>query len=241
MFDYSIRTPEFGSFEKELEFADELRINNVETSDVFFGKRLCALDGEETEKLRDLLIDSGKKIVLLECSLPLSDEDGWKMTFRKALTLNVRGIGIVLGEKDDPSFVCFLSKTYSIPLYIKNTAGSFVEDENRMKELTDAYPELRLIFDPYEFVCKERHPFFHAYYASKIKDRIDFLRINDGLYGTHERVMLHSGCCEIKELASIMLSRSYKGYFSFTPYLDKNGLDTYKETIKIFKNELKNM
>ena len=241
MYNYSIKAPEGLEFDEALDFADALRINNIETPDVFYGKKLYEMNGEETEIIRNMLIDSGKKIVLLESGLTPDRKEEWKTLFRKALTLNVSGISFVLSENDDPSFICFLSKSYSIPLYLSNRAGSFIEDENKMREMTKKYPQIRLIFDPYEFVCKERHPFFHAYYASKIKDSIDFLRINDGLFRTHEKVMLHSGCAEIKELASIMLSRSYKGYFSLTPYLDKNDLSSYREVLRIFKNELKNM
>ncbi|MBQ9545185.1 MAG: hypothetical protein IJV00_08675 [Clostridia bacterium] len=241
MFNFSVKAPEELGFGEALEFADRLRINNVEVPDIFWGKSFYGLNGEETEKIRDMLIESQKKIVLLETGLSPEREDEWKALFRRALTVGVGGIAFDLKENEDPEFLCLLSKNYSIPLYVKNRAGSFIEDEKRMREITEKYPQIRLIFDPYEFVCTQRHPFFHVYYESRIKDRIDFLRINDGLYKTHERVLLHSGCAEIKELASILLSRSFSGYFSFAPYLDKNDFSTYSETLRIFKDELKNM
>ena len=241
MYNFSVKAPGDPGFDGALDFADKLRINNLEVSDTFFGKKLYETNGEEAEKIRCMLIDSGKKIVLLETGLTPEKKDEWKLLFRKALTLNIGGIAFDLKEKDDPSFLCSLSKACSIPLYIKNSADGFVNDETKMRTITEKYPQIRLIFDPYEFVCTERHPFFHVYYESKIKDSIDFLRVNDGLYKTHDRVMLRSGCAEIKELASIMLSRSYAGYFSFTPYLDSNDLSTYRKTLSIFKDELKKM
>ncbi len=228
-------------FEEKLKISSELGINNIETNENINGKALYDMTGEEIEIIRDLLIDYGKRIVLLTTSLDMSDKQKLNLLFRKALTLNVKGIKIIPKENDDLSYVNKLSASYSIPLLIENNSKSFVNNENTMLDLIKDSEKAGVIFNPFEFVCMQRHPFLHVYYSSKIKNKITFLRITDGLYNAHEPIMLYHGCAEVKELASIMLSRSFDGYFSFTPYLPDMSLEQYKECIAIFKKQLKNM
>ena len=229
------------SFEEKLVVSSELGINNIETSENINGKALHTMSGEEIESIRDLLIDYGKRIVLLTTSLPMNDKQNLNLLFRKALTLNVKGIKILPLENDDLTYINKLSKSYGIPLLIENDSKTFINNENTMLDLIKDNPANALVFNPFEFVCMQRHPFFHVYYSSKIKNKISFLRITDGLYTVHEPIMLYHGCAEVKELASIMLSRSFDGYFSFTPYLPDMTLAQYKECIAIFKKQLKNM
>lgn len=228
-------------FEEKLKVSSELGINNIEVNEVINGKALYDMTGEELEKIRDLLIDHGKRIVLLTTALDMSDTKRLNLLFRRALVLNVKGIKILPQENDDLTYVKKLSDSYSIPLFIENDSKTFINNENTMLDLIRDSEKAGLIFNPFEFVCMQRHPFFHVYYASKIKNKITFLRITDGLYNVHEPIMLYHGCAEVKELASIMLSRSFDGFFSFTPYLPDMSLEQYKECISIFKKQLKNM
>ena len=228
-------------FEEKLKVSSELGINNIEVNEVINGKALYDMTGEELEKIRDLLIDYGKRIVLLTTVLDMSDTKRLNLLFRRALVLNVKGIKIIPKENDDLTYVKKLSDSYSIPLLIENNSKTFINNENTMLDLIRDSEKAGLIFNPFEFVCMQRHPFFHVYYASKIKNKISFLRITDGLYNVHEPIMLYHGCAEVKELASIMLSRSFDGFFSFTPYLPDMSLEQYKECIATFKKQLKNM
>ncbi len=243
MYNFSIEISDkiASSFEEKLKTSSLLGINNIEIGDVVDGKALYSMTGEEIEVLRDLLIDYGKRIVLLTTTLSLSDKENLNLLFRKALTLNVKGIKIIPEENDDLTFVSKLSKSYGIPLLFENCSKSFMNNENTVLELIKTIDNSSAIFNPFEYVCMQRHPFFHVYYSSKIKNYISFLRITDGLYNVHEPIMLYHGCAEVKELASIMLSRSFDGYFSFTPYLPDMTLEQYKELIATFKKQLKNM
>ncbi len=229
------------SFEEKLKVSSELGINNIESSDVIDGTPLYEMSGEQHERIRDMLIDYGKRIVLLSTRLDVNDKNKLNVLFRRALVLNVKGIKVFPKESDDLSYAKKLSKSYGIPLLFENDSKSFINNENVMQELIKDDENAGLIFNPFEFVCMQKHPFLHVYYTSKIKNRIAFLRITDGLYNVHEPIMLHHGCAEVKELASIMLSRSFDGYFSFAPYLPDMTLEQYKKCIAIFKNDLKNM
>lgn len=229
------------TFEEKLKTTSILGINNIEISDVIEGKPFYSMTGEEIETIRDLLIDYGKKIVLLTTTLDVNDKQNLNLLFRKALTLNVKGIKIIPNENDDLTYVSKLSKSYGIPLAFENNSKTFLKNENTILDLIKNIENASVIFNPFEYVCTQRHPFFHVYYSSKIKNKISFLRINDGLYNVHEPIMLYHGCAEVKELASIMLSRSFDGYFSFTPYIENMTLEQYKECISTFKKQLKNM
>ena len=228
-------------FEQKLKISSELGINNIETPDIFNGKKLHTMNGAEIEEIRDLLIDYGKRIVLLSTDLDMCDKTNINLLFRKALTLNVKGIKIAPKENDDLDYINKLSKSYNIPLLLENNSKTHFNNENTLLETIKSLDNASAVFNPFEFVCMQRHPFFHVYYASKIKNYISFLRITDGLYNEHTPIMLYHGCAEVKELASIMLSRSFDGYFSFTPYLPDMTLEQYKELILTFKKQLKNM
>jgi len=243
MFNFSIEVSDkiAKSFEDKLIFSSSLGINNIEVQDNFDSVPLYEMCGEQIEKIRDLLIDHNKRIVLLTTSLKPNEHTKLNLLFRRALVLNVKGIKLIPEKSDNLEYVSKLSKSYGIPLLFENKAKSFLSDEKTMCELVRSVPTSSLIFNPFEFVCTQKHPFFHVYYASKIKNNISFLRINDGLFVENRPVMLHEGCAEVKELASIMLSRSFDGYFSFTPYLPDMTSDNYKKSISIFKDELKNM
>ena len=243
MYNFSIEVSDkiAKTFEEKLKFSSEVGINNVEISDVIDGTPIYEMTGEQHEKLRDLLIDYGKRIVLLSTTLDVNDKTNMNLLFRRALVLNVKGIKVFPKENDDLTYVRKLSHSYGIPLLYENDSKTHINHENVMLELIKDDPTAGLVFNPFQFVCMQRHPFFHVYYSSKIKNRINFLRINDGLYNVHTPIMLHHGCAEVKELASIMLSRSFDGYFSFTPYLPEMTAEQYKECITIFKTDLKKM
>lgn len=243
MYNFSIEISDklASTFEGKLKVSTELGINNIEISDVIDGIHLCDMSGEQRESIRDLLIDYGKRIVLLTSSVDVNDRERMNLLFRRALVLNVKGIKLVPNEKDDLTYARELSRSYGIPLFYENNSRSFINHEDVMQELVKNDPTAGLVFNPFEFVCMQRHPFFHVYYSGRIKNKVAFLRITDGLYTVHEPIMVHHGCAEVKELASIMLSRSFDGYFSFTPYLPDMTLEQYKECISIFKNDLKKM
>ena len=63
----------------------------------------------------------------------------------------------------------------------------------------------------------------------------------DGLFCERRPVLPGQGNAEIKELASILLARSFDGYFSFSDYFGQLNLDGLLEYIAAFKTLLKQM
>ena len=225
-------------FAGKLQAAQALGIHNLEMGDCIEGKRFDTLTGAEMECLRDALIDANVRLVLLSTQIPADDHEALKQLFRRALQLDVEAICIQVRDGDDTDFVRRLAESYSIDLCVENRADGAFPDEQKLFEAVQNRG-VKVIFNPLEIVKTERHPFFHAYYGSHIKNDIRFLRICDGLYRVHEPVPLGQGCAEVKELSSIMLCRSFKGYFSFIPYMPAMDLEAYRTCIDTFKNMLK--
>ncbi len=166
----------------------------------------------EIEDLRCLLIDSMTKIVLLSTDISPDDHEELRKLFLNAHLLNVKNIKLEKTE-GDLDYVFKLSKAMSIPLLFENKSGTALADESALTEIIKPCDTAGIIFNPSEFVLEKLHPFLTAYTKSHSKNRIKFLRINDALYDG-ESVDQGIGNAEIKELASILLARSFDGYFS---------------------------
>lgn len=229
------------SLEEGLAAADALRINDIILSD-FGGKPLEACSGEEVEDIRCALIDSNKTIVQLNTSLSLSDLETFNTLFRKAHLLNVKNIRVLPAE--GPAQLCACAKmaeAWNIGLVLQNEPESCFRDDPTMTALMGTLPDnVTVSFDPAGFVALAKHPFFHVFYGSKLKNRVRFLLLQDTLYSGGAPMPLGGGNSEIKELISILLCRSYDGWFCVTPYLDGT-VDGMQRTLQQYRRLLKNM
>ncbi|HHW49296.1 MAG TPA: hypothetical protein GXX14_11875 [Clostridiaceae bacterium] len=239
------------SFEQKLQVCTQLLIHNIEIDEKFDGKALVELNGDEIETYRNMLIANSKIIACYSCSEPVNNFDYYKVLFRKAHLLNIKSINVKNPYdssvyKSAEEFVRNFGKivhsgeSFGIYVLVENQSGTNLAEDSQItkifKLVNNKY--LGLVFNPLEFVKLKRHPFFHVFYYSKLKNDICFLRINDGLYVDGRAVFPGEGNAEIKELASILLSRSFNGYFSFTPYLENMDLDAYEKVIGRFKKML---
>ena len=95
---------------------------------------------------------------------------------------------------------------------------------------------VKAAFNPLEFVRTGEGPFLGTYSKTKIKKYIGLMFINDGL-ATGEQTALEEGLAEIKELISILRSRSFSGTFVLQ---SPNRQNFEKTAIKFFDilNEL---
>ena len=183
-------------FEGKLRAAAALGIHNVEADGAFDGVPLQDMTGAQLERIRSLLIDWNMRLVLVSAGIPASDREALKRLFRRALTLDVEAIRLDPGTGEDADFARRLAESYSIALCVENAAEGPWPDEVRLLEAVKGVGA-KVIFNPLEIVRTERHPFFHAFYNSRIKNDIRFLRVCDGLYRTHEPVRLGHGCAEV--------------------------------------------
>jgi sugar phosphate isomerase/epimerase len=249
MYNFCIKTggaPADG-FEEQVLAAGGFQINNLEVDDCMDGKSLADLCGRELEGYRRLLIEHNKKIVLLDSSIPAGDTGKYAMLFRKAHLLGVENIKARLDgsctSDEQAAAVSEMLKTgksYGIGVVFENNRSSPAEGIDNLavlfKKLEGVHPGI--IFNPLEYAALKKHPFFHAFYNTRLKPDIKFLRINDGLFENGHATLPGEGNAELKELASALLVRSFKGYFSLAPYLDKNSDDTHRTVLQQFKKIL---
>ena len=231
------------SFEEGLAVADALGINDIVLASIG-GKGLECCSGDELEDIRCALIDSNKTVVLLKTGLPLSDTAAYNTLFRKAHLLNVKNVAVslsALAEAPEVGLLLKMAEAWNLGLIFENDPGSFFRDDPSMTAFLKPLPETAAVsFAPAGFVALQKHPFFHVFYGSRLKNRIRFLRLEDTLYSTGEPTPLGGGNGEVKELISILLSRSYDGWFTLTPYL--NGTpEGMKQSLCQYKNILKTL
>lgn len=111
------------------------------------------------------------------------------------------------------------------------------------EQLTDIFEEMnkmdinvKLAFNPLNFVKTGQNPFLSTYLKTISKRHISALFINDGL-ATGERSQLENGLAEIKELISILRCKSFPGLF----ILQGKNYKSFKETAIKFCDILKEL
>ena len=139
--------------------------------------------------------------------------------------------------------ICRIGKAYGIGVLVENNSKTALPSASSVARFFESAGKgsAELIFNPLEYVRIKRHPFLNEFYNSRLKNMIRFLRVSDGLFVDGEAVLPAQGNGEIKEMASILLARGFKGYFSFTPYLKDMSLRDYEEIIERFKKLLTQM
>ena len=233
-------------FEEKLILCDQTRCAYVELSDIleqtFFGD----MDGDSIETMRNLLIDYGKTISLITYTGKISDRRRFRALLRNAHLLGAKAIKVTCDEYESIETAvadireCALdAKCYGIRLCVENKHDSILSRNKDMEQL--AGENVYTIFNPLSYAYMRAHPFFHEFYGSKLKNNIAMLRINDGLFCERKPALPGQGNAEIKELASILLSRSFDGCFSFTDYFGRMNREELLAYIKAFKSLLKQM
>jgi len=251
MYKFSIAPPDAlaPGFADKLNLCDQARCAYVELSDIINGTFLGDLDGENIETMRNLLIDYGKIISLITYTGELSDRERFRKLLRNAHLLGAKAIKVSCDGYDsvqtavaDVVECARDAKCYGICLCAENRHDSILSRNKDMELLVKSAGEnVYTIFNPLCYTYMRAHPFFHEFYGSKLKNNIAFLRVNDGLFCERRPMLPGQGNAEMKELASILLSRSFDGYFSFTDYFGDMSRDDLLHYIAVFKTLLKQM
>jgi hypothetical protein len=149
------------------------------------------------------LQQSGIKIAALRLPFP-ADKDLAK------LAVDTNTDTIIL-----PSTTCInkiKSAKKRIRILVENTHTSSAAFVEQLKTLEKRLPYAKAAFNPLAFVTSGENPFLKSYYQTSIKSRIGALYINDGL-ATGQHLVIEEGLAEIKELISILMCRSFDGFF----------------------------
>lgn len=251
MYKFSLAPSDFlaPSFEEKLSLCHKAGCAYVELSDIIENAFLGDLDGETIENMRGLLIDYGKIISLVTYTGKISDQARFRRLLRSAHLLGVKAIAVSCDDYDtveaaaaDITECALDAQCYGIRLCVENRYDALLSRNKDMEALVkQAGENVYTIFNPLCYAYMRAHPFFHEFYGSKLKNNIAFLRVNDGLFCERRPELPGRGNAEIKELASILLSRSFDGYFSFTDYFGEMTETALLEYIAVFKDLLKQM
>lgn len=222
---------------------ERLGFKNIEVNDSYFKTPLYKMGANELEDECDALIESFTKIVIFESVIPVCDYEAYKALYSNAHILKIENIKVDVSALGAPvdfealKKIIALGEAYSIKTVFEVTAERFEEFNY------DTYMQIRtgatgVIYNPIEFVKLHKNPFLSSLYKAKYKDDVVALRICDMLYDTLIPTHIEKGHSEVKECASCLLARSYKGYFSFYKYGDD--IDV-KDAAKEFAFALQNM
>ena len=251
MYQFSLAPSDFlaAGFADKLALCEKARCGYVEISDCMETVFVGDMDGETIESMRNLLIDYGKIISLITYTGKIADQPRFRKLLRNAHLLGAKAIKVSCEEYEtfeaalaDLTECAQDAKCYGIRLCVENRHDSVLARNKDMELLVKGAGEnVYTIFNPLCYAYMRAHPFFHEFYNSKLKNNITFLRVNDGLFCERKPALPGQGNAEIKELASILLSRSFAGYFSFTDYFGQMSEAALLEYISVFKKLLKQM
>lgn len=216
-------------------------ITNLELTDGCFGAPLWQMDGNAIEDVRCALIRSLRRVALYVTDLHVSEYEKYVAFFRNAHMIQAENVLMTydaIKGADDAAIrkVLRVAEAFSVRVLFRIEAAH-VEEFG-----FERYGALRsegtgLFYDPCEFVKQGIQPFRGVLYKNRYKDDVVFLRVGDMLFDSHEPTALEKGHAQIKECASVLLIRSWKGYFSFAEY----GGFAPKETIPAFCTALTEM
>lgn len=241
MVEISVGLPEINNFEDKLNSILELKVHNIELTEQELD--ISQMDIMQLCSIRDLLIDYGCGISLYEARLIPTERKKIEDIFKRAHILGVKNVLLIFDSGieeivENLEYALRVARSFNIKLLLENSSSGALwgpEELNKLKQFTDD-DAFGLIFNPLEFVKIRKHPFFHVYYGSRLKNSVSIIRFNDGLFADGQPTTPCCGNGELKELISISLSRSFDGYISVKNYTQNSSL---KENIKILRDILK--
>jgi len=215
-------------------------ISNLELNDAILGAALSEMDCNQVEDLRNRLIDGMFRVVLYTAEIPVSDYDRWVRFFKNAHLIHAENVllsqSCIDGASDEEILrVIAVARAFSIRALFRVEAAHIGEFD------LDRYARLRsedtgLFFDPGEYVRLGKNPNHDILYKCRVKDDVTFLHVKDLTFETFLPMVPGHGNSQLKECASNLICRSYRGYISFTPYGPE-----VPDVIEGFKAILKNM
>lgn len=126
--------------------------------------------------------------------------------------LNESGAKVVIAPSVSPSSEIAKIASAGFQVHIENVYISGIDCVKMIDHMSKKRSNIKIAFNPLGFAQLSENPFLTTYSKTNIKRIIGSLYLNDGL-ATGERTVLEEGLGEIKELISILRSRSFDGMF----------------------------
>jgi sugar phosphate isomerase/epimerase len=110
-----------------------------------------------------------------------------------------------------------------VTLLHENESHIYGDIPRRCRDIheTLASPQLRMTFDPANFVMCGVYPFSEGY--EMLKDYIDYVHIKDGIMAEKRVVPAGQGDGQVKALLGALQARGFDGFLSLEPHLSSAG------------------
>jgi|LFRM01.1.fsa_nt_gb sugar phosphate isomerase/epimerase len=220
----------------KIEFAMKCGINDIELQDNFLNLEIAA--PALVNQYRNLLITTGARLLVYEAGSELNQKKAIEVFFAQAMQLSIKMVKIHPEQltEDALAYIAKTAAVYGVDIVIENKADELARSSD-LEAVLNKYDSFGLIVNPQEYAVLRRHPFFNEFYKSKLKSKVRIIRVADAYFADGSPAMPGKGDAEIKELTSMMLSRSYDGYFSIIVKATDD-LDSVTKSIEMFRNLL---
>jgi sugar phosphate isomerase/epimerase len=110
-----------------------------------------------------------------------------------------------------------------VTLLHENERYIYGDIPRRCRDIHDTFasPQLRMTFDPANFIMCGVRPFTEGY--ELLKDYIEYVHVKDGLMAEQRVVPAGQGDGQVRELLSALKARGFDGYLSLEPHLSSAG------------------
>lgn len=245
MFKFSLNPGEAYCMDEQLEMCNELGIKNLEISWSMNGKRFLDLDSDSvikkaiSNKVYIPLLNMSKGIELIH--MEELEETVCKCSLIGIEYLNIGDFKIYENENNITACLKKYCELHNVKLCVENQKSCSINENSEAFFKDPENHDLCMVFNPLEFVRTGLHPFLNVFYNGKMKNRISFLRICDGIYADGTPKLPGDGSAEIKELTSALHARNYRGYLSMCTYFENQTIDDYKMIFKKLFSLITNM
>ena len=115
------------------------------------------------------------------------------------------------------------AKGHPVTLLHENESRIYGDVPTRCLDILEtlASPQLRMTFDPANFVMCGVKPYTEAYVL--LKDHIEYLHIKDAISAERRIVPAGQGDGEVRQVLSALQARGYDGFASLEPHLARAG------------------
>ena len=227
----------------QLDVLQELEIGYLELRGVW-GKNVLALSDDEVERIRGELARRGIRVSAIGSPIgKIGIDEPFEphlADFGRALHLAehfetdyIRMFSFFVPEGQADAYrpqimerlraLLDEAQGHPVTLLHENERHIYGDIPRRCRDIheTLASPQLRMTFDPANFVVCGVRPFSEAY--DMLKDYIEYVHIKDAILTDKRIVPAGDGDGEVRELLSALEARQYDGFLSLEPHLARPG------------------
>jgi len=227
----------------QLDVLGELGIKCLELRGVW-GKNVLQLDDDEAETVKSEMDRRGMKVSAIGSPIgKIGIDDPFEPhlnAFRRAMELAerfeckyIRMFSFFVPEGQADSYrsqvmerlggLMAEAQGHPITLLHENERRIYGDIPRRCLDILEtlASPQLRMTFDPANFVMGGVRPFSEGY--DMLKDYIEYVHIKDGLMDEKRVVPAGEGDGQVRELLGALKERNFDGFLSLEPHLATAG------------------